>query len=250
MSLTLRILERWCSNFLITVALYKKVLYTRYLLLSLSFVFRARNASPIPLISPSLPAMHFPATLGLSATFITLASAKSCKQQPVGANPSGNAIGAPSLNQAVPAGKPFEITWTVSISPLQYLAPLSESEPRANCPPAHNSRPRLYQPPPRALYQRQAHSLHRRKHPQHRQILLDPVHLPRARRNPLRHPDHRRRHRAVPVLDAIRPLQPGLRPLKPRTLDPYEETHQDASAHAHRHSNRLISTPDISSEPR
>ncbi|KAL8823005.1 MAG: hypothetical protein Q9191_006273, partial [Dirinaria sp. TL-2023a] len=56
--------------------------------------------------------MHFSATLGLSAALINLASAKGCKQQPVGANPSGNAIGAPSLNQFVPAGKPFEITWT------------------------------------------------------------------------------------------------------------------------------------------
>ena len=32
-------------------------------------------------------------------------------QQPVGDNPSGNPISAPGLNQIVPVGTPFTITW-------------------------------------------------------------------------------------------------------------------------------------------
>ncbi|MCJ1464094.1 hypothetical protein MMC07_002706 [Pseudocyphellaria aurata] len=37
--------------------------------------------------------------------------ASACSQLPVGSNPSGNPINLPTLNQVVPAGKPFTISW-------------------------------------------------------------------------------------------------------------------------------------------
>ena len=54
--------------------------------------------------------MLFRATI---LAFAGLASA--CVQQPTGAL-GGNPIGQPTLNQIVPVGKPFTITWNVSIS--------------------------------------------------------------------------------------------------------------------------------------
>lgn len=59
--------------------------------------------------------MLFRATI---LAFAGLASA--CVQQPTGAL-GGNPIGQPTLNQIVPVGKPFTITWNVSISEHNYI---------------------------------------------------------------------------------------------------------------------------------
>ena len=49
--------------------------------------------------------------------FVGVASAASgCSQAPSSGDPSGNPIAAPGLNQVVPAGTPFTITWNVSVS--------------------------------------------------------------------------------------------------------------------------------------
>ena len=48
----------------------------------------------------------------VAAAYTGLATA--CSQQPVGSTPSGNPITAPVL-QVVPAGAPFDITWTVRL---------------------------------------------------------------------------------------------------------------------------------------
>ena len=56
-------------------------------------------------------------TIGSLVAFVGIASAASgCSQAPVGDTPSGNPIAAPGLNQVVPAGTPFTITWNVSVS--------------------------------------------------------------------------------------------------------------------------------------
>lgn len=54
--------------------------------------------------------MRLSLALALSALLI-LTSAQGCAQKPSGAN-IGNPIGAPGLNQQVPVGTPFTITWT------------------------------------------------------------------------------------------------------------------------------------------
>lgn len=56
--------------------------------------------------------------------FAGLASA--CVQQPTGAL-GGNPIGQPTLNQLVPVGKPFTITWNVSISTNLYHRVFSQN---------------------------------------------------------------------------------------------------------------------------
>ncbi|MCJ1229666.1 hypothetical protein MMC12_006335 [Toensbergia leucococca] len=53
--------------------------------------------------------MQFSICTLLSAALVGLASAYT---QPVGANPSGNPIVLPGLNQIVPAGTPFTVQWT------------------------------------------------------------------------------------------------------------------------------------------
>ena len=58
-------------------------------------------------------------TIGILVAFVGIASAASgCSQAPVGDTPSGNPIAAPGLNQVVPAGTPFTITWNVSVTPV------------------------------------------------------------------------------------------------------------------------------------
>lgn len=54
--------------------------------------------------------MYFSTASIVAVAFAGLASA--CSQLPVGSNPSGNPINLPTLNQVVPAGVPFTITWT------------------------------------------------------------------------------------------------------------------------------------------
>ena len=51
----------------------------------------------------SVAAFVFAAYAGLTSAYTT----------PVGATPSGNPISAPGLNEIVPAGTPFTITWNV-----------------------------------------------------------------------------------------------------------------------------------------
>lgn len=48
------------------------------------------------------------------ATFSGLIALAAAYTTPVGAEPQGNPISAPGLNQQVPIGSPFTITWTVS----------------------------------------------------------------------------------------------------------------------------------------
>ena len=59
----------------------------------------------------------------LSTAFAGLVASQGCKVKPVGDNPAGNPIHTP-VNQVVPAGTPFTITWTVS---LQIKRPCSSS---------------------------------------------------------------------------------------------------------------------------
>ena len=54
----------------------------------------------------------------VAAAFVSLASAYTT---PV-SGPSGNPIAKPGLNEQVPIGKPYTITWTVSISPDVFFA--------------------------------------------------------------------------------------------------------------------------------
>lgn len=69
--------------------------------------------------------MYFSTSIIVAATVAGLASA--CPQLPVGSNPSGNPINLPTLNQAVPAGTPFTITWNVCISLEQLVRPYDTS---------------------------------------------------------------------------------------------------------------------------
>ncbi|KAL9596994.1 MAG: hypothetical protein Q9219_005420 [cf. Caloplaca sp. 3 TL-2023] len=55
--------------------------------------------------------MKFSLAAIVSASFAGLATAQTCSTKPVGDNPVGNPISAP-LNQIVPAGTPFTVTWT------------------------------------------------------------------------------------------------------------------------------------------
>lgn len=48
------------------------------------------------------------------ATFSGLIALAAAYTTPVGDNPQGNPIALPGLNQQVPKGSPFTITWTVS----------------------------------------------------------------------------------------------------------------------------------------
>lgn len=81
--------------------------------------------------------MLFRATI---LAFAGLASA--CVQQPTGAL-GGNPIGQPTLNQIVPVGKPFTITWNVSIIPTSSLQS-SQTDPLA----AHYRWHRFHRAPP------------------------------------------------------------------------------------------------------
>ncbi|KAL8719698.1 MAG: hypothetical protein Q9225_003330 [Loekoesia sp. 1 TL-2023] len=55
--------------------------------------------------------MKFSVAATVAASLASLAAAQTCSTKPVGDNPVGNPIHAP-LNQIVPAGTPFTITWT------------------------------------------------------------------------------------------------------------------------------------------
>lgn len=76
--------------------------------------------------------------------FAGLASA--CVQQPTGAL-GGNPIGQPTLNQLVPVGKPFTITWNVSISNNLHHRVFPKTDLLA----AHNGRYCFYRAPPWTL---------------------------------------------------------------------------------------------------
>ena len=56
--------------------------------------------------------MRFSVAAIAAAAFAGLASAYTT---PVGANPVGNPISKPGLNEIVPAGTTYTITWNVSI---------------------------------------------------------------------------------------------------------------------------------------
>ena len=79
--------------------------------------------------------MYFSVATVVAVVFAGIASA--CSQLPVGSTPSGNPIGLPTLNQVVPAGKPFTITWNVRVSlpsvSVTQCWSLHSLQPRAKC---------------------------------------------------------------------------------------------------------------------